>query len=241
MKFIKKPFCVLLIILFVCFSLFYGVKTVFFKDLDILEPLKIFKESKVKVSRDTSVNAVTKAVKQQEEKTIPFGNATEDVIEDDYVDNGVYPYSVAPEIYDDGSIVYDGMTVTELTNKLNRSLSSYMTNTGYFFADYTRKTGLDPYLALAIVLLESGCKYGCSGLVTKCNNIGGLKFHGSCNGTSYSRYDTLEDGIKGYLGIVYNNYYSQGLRTPEQMNPRYAESSEWANKVNRYISEIKSK
>ena len=55
-----------------------------------------------------------------------------------------YPYEIAPQFEDDGSIIYDGMTLTELTNKLNKSLNGYMTNTGYFFAEYTKKTGLNP-------------------------------------------------------------------------------------------------
>jgi hypothetical protein len=236
----KKLLLFIFAMILLCGSVFFGVKSLFFKDFDILEPIKSIRGSNVNFNEKGYVNAVTKPIEKESEFS-PFGTSTEDVIESNYVDNGVYPYSVAPEIYDDGSIVYDGLTVTELTNKLNKSLGSYLTNTGYFFADYTRKTGLDPYLAVAIVLLETGCKYGCSGLTTSCNNIGGLKFHGSCNGTSYSKYDTLEDGIKGYLGIVYNYYYSQGLRTPEQMNPKYAESCTWAFKVNKYIDEIKSK
>ena len=146
-----------------------------------------------------------------------------------------------PTIVDDGSIIYDGMTITELTDKLNRSLGDYLSNTGYYFAKYTRDTGMDPYLSVAIVLLETGCKWKCSSLTYECNNIGGLKGGNSCNGKSYSRYDTLEEGIDSYLNIIYNNYYLKGLDTPEKMGPKYAYSTLWAEKVNTYIKEIKEK
>lgn len=145
------------------------------------------------------------------------------------------------EIVDDGSIIYDGLTITELTNKLNKSLNSYLKDTGYYFAKYTKNTGIDPYLAVSIVLLETGCKWKCSSLTTSCNNIGGLKGGTSCNGSSYSKYDTLEEGINGYLDIIYNNYYLKGMKTAEQMANKYATSSKWAYKVNKYIEEVKSK
>ena len=54
-------------------------------------------------------------------------------------------------------------------------------------------------------------------------------------------FNTLDEGIKGYLDILYNNYYSKGLTTPELMNPTYAASTTWASKVNWYIEKIKAK
>ena len=59
-------------------------------------------------------------------------------------------------------IVYDGLTLAQLTEKLNKNLKSTLTNTGHYFANYYLKTGLDPYLAVAIVLQETGCKWTCS-------------------------------------------------------------------------------
>ena len=53
-------------------------------------------------------------------------------------------------------------------------------------------------------------------------------------------FNTLDEGIKGYLDILYNNYYSKGLTTPELMNPTYAASTTWASKVNWYIEKIKT-
>lgn len=136
-------------------------------------------------------------------------------------------------------VIFEGLTLTELTNKLNKNLYSDLKDTGHYFANYTKATGLDPYLAVAIVLQETGCKWGCSALVKNCNNIGGMKGTASCNDGPYRSYPTLEDGIKGYLDMVYNNYYSKGLTTPELMNPKYASSTSWAEAVNKYINTIR--
>ena len=136
-------------------------------------------------------------------------------------------------------IVWDNLTEEELIIKLNKNLYSTLSNTGLHFAKYTSETGLDPYLAISIVNLETGCKWGCSYLVRTCNNIGGIKGSPSCNGSSYRRYDTLEEGIKSYLDLIYYNYYSIGLDDPYKMNSKYAESSTWAEKVNNYYHEVK--
>ena len=137
-------------------------------------------------------------------------------------------------------VIWDDLTVEELTLKLNKNLYSDLEGTGEHFARYTEETGLDPYLAVAIVNLETGCKWGCSSLARSCNNIGGIKGSPSCNGGSYKRFDTLEEGIKSYLDLVYYNYYSVGLDTAEKMNPKYAESTSWAFKVNNYYNDIKN-
>ena len=137
-------------------------------------------------------------------------------------------------------VVWDDLTVDELTLKLNKNLYSDLEGMGEHFARYTEETGLDPYLAVAIVNLETGCKWGCSTLARSCNNIGGIKGSPSCNGGAYKRFDSLEEGIKSYLDLVYYNYYSVGLDTAEKMNPKYAESTSWAFKVNNYYNDIKN-
>lgn len=137
-------------------------------------------------------------------------------------------------------IIWDDLTKDELIVKLNKNLYDTLSGTGVFFANYTEKTGLDPYLAVSIVNLETGCKWGCSSLVKKCYNIGGLKGKPACNGGSYMRYNSLEEGINGYLDILYNNYWQKGLTTPELMNSKYAASSTWAEKVNKYYDAIKA-
>lgn len=139
------------------------------------------------------------------------------------------------------SIVYDNMTLEELSAKLEKSMNSSLKGKGALFASYSIELGLDPYLAVAIVLHETGCSYDCSQLVKTCNNVGGLKGNPGCNGGSYMAFNTLDEGIKGYLDILYNNYYAKGLKTPEQINPKYAASQTWATKINWYINKIKAK
>ena len=138
------------------------------------------------------------------------------------------------------SIVYDNMTFDELSDKLNRSLKSKLSGTGNLFAKYSLEKGVDPYLAVAIVLHETGCNWNCSTLVTSCNNVGGMKGSPSCGNGSYKAFATLEEGIKAYIDNLYNNYYAYGLNTAELINPKYAASTTWASKVNWYIEVIKS-
>lgn len=138
-------------------------------------------------------------------------------------------------------IVYDNMTLEELANKLNNSLTSTLSGTGMLFAKRSIELGLDPYLAVAIVLHETGCTWKCSTLVTACNNVGGQKGTPGCGGGSYKAFNTLEEGINSYLDNLYYNYYAKGLTTAETINTRYAESTTWASKVNYFINYIKNK
>ncbi len=139
-----------------------------------------------------------------------------------------------------GKIVWDGLTMGELTDKLNRMLNSTLAGKGEIFATHSLELGMDPYLAVAIVLQETGCQWNCSYLVNACNNVGGQKGSPSCNGGSYMAYSTLDEGIIGYLDNLYYNYYAYGLTTAEMMNPKYAESTAWAYNVNAYIEKIKA-
>ena len=138
-------------------------------------------------------------------------------------------------------IVYDGMTLNELTEKLNRSLKSTIAGKGDVFASYSLERGVDPYLAVSMMLLETGCNWSCSSLMRKCNNVGGQKGSPSCDGGSYRAYPSLDEGIKGFIDNIADNYYAYGLTTPEAMNKKYAESNMWAIKVNNYISSVKAK
>lgn len=239
MRFFNKTnIMILSITLFMVISTFLIVKNCCFKDMKIDEPIKDVMKYYGGATNKPKL-AVATTVPMSTTKTIPIDNSMqmekEEVIEEEIesVNN--------PTISDDGSIIYEGMTITELTNQLNKSLGDYLDNTGYYFAKKTRDTGMDPYLSVAIVLLETGCKWKCSSLTRECNNIGGLKGGTSCNGKSYSKYDTLEEGIDSYLDIIYNNYYLKGLDTAEKMGPKYAYSQEWATKVNAYIKEIREK
>lgn len=146
--------------------------------------------------------------------------------------------TIEPEIVEP-VIVYDNMTMEELAAKLDRNLTSTLSGTGMLFATKSIELGVDPYLAVAISMHETGCKWGCSKLVRECNNVGGMVGKPSCNGGSYRKFDTLEEGITKFIENLYRNYYAFGLTTPEAMNHKYAADPAWASKVNNYISSIK--
>ena len=145
------------------------------------------------------------------------------------------------EVVEVPAIVYDGLTLDELAAKLDKSLTSTLSGTGMAFAKRSIELGLDPYLAVAIVLHETGCKWKCSTLVNECNNVGGMKGSPGCGGGPYKAFNTLDEGINSYLDNLYYNYYAKGLTTAETMNSKYAASTTWASKVNYYIDYIKQK
>jgi hypothetical protein len=116
-------------------------------------------------------------------------------------------------------------------------LNSTLSGKGETFAQYSIELGIDPYLAVAIVMHETGCKWGCSYLVNACNNVGGQKGSG-CG--DYSYFDSLDDGIIAFIDNLERNYISYGLTTPEAINPKYAEDPNWAKNVNKYIEIIKA-
>ena len=144
---------------------------------------------------------------------------------------------VEEEIIEEPAIVYDNLTYDELVDKLNRSLNDDLAGKGAVIASKTLELGVDPYMATAIMLQETGCKWTCSQLVKACNNVGGQKGYG-CG--SYSAFNSLDEGIEAMINNLYYNYYSKGLTTPEAINPVYAESQAWSYNVNRYIEEIKN-
>ena len=139
-------------------------------------------------------------------------------------------------------IVYDGLTKEELINKLNRVLHSKLSGTGESFVNYSLELGVDPYLAVAIVLQETGCYWNCSAMVRDCNNIGGMKGYGdySCWGGSYAGFNSLDTGISRYMNNLKNTYVSRGMTTAEEMNRVYAEDPNWSSRVNNYISIIRN-
>lgn len=157
----------------------------------------------------------------------------EEVLVDSEITEVEEPVVVEPERIE----VYDGLTMEELTDKLNNILSSDLSGMGEYYAKYSIELGVDPYLAVAISMHETGCTWGCSYLARECNNIGGQKGYG-CG--DYQAYDTLEDGIYGFISNIKRNYVDYGLMTADEMNPKYAEDPMWSSKVNKYIEKIKN-
>ena len=148
---------------------------------------------------------------------------------DDYIEK---------EIHSQPKIVYDNMTMEQLAAKLDNSLASTLAGKGTLIASYALEKGVDPYMATAIILHETGCAHGCSGLVNTCNNVGGQKGSG-CG--EYLSFPTLDDGIRGFIDNLVVNFTSKGLTTPETIGPRYAASGTWTAQVNNYIAYIKAR
>lgn len=135
------------------------------------------------------------------------------------------------------NVVYDNLTMDELVTKLDRNLANELSGKGYLYASYSIEKGVDPYLAVAISLEETGCKWNCSNLVKSCNNVGGMKGSG-CG--SYGYFNTLDDGIRAFIDNIARNYVAYGLNTADEMNPKYAENPLWSRNVNAYINKIKN-
>ena len=136
-------------------------------------------------------------------------------------------------------IVYENMTIEELGQKIEKSLNSNLTGKGLVFAKYSIQYNVDPYMAVAISLHETGCKWNCSTLVKRCNNIGGQKGNPACMG-SYQGFSTLDEGIESFFKNLKQNYIDYGLTTPEAINPKYAENKEWHVNIRKYMNAIRN-
>ena len=192
-------------------------QVVFIQKSVTIEDFKTARIEEVKNKNESNAN-VTKTNVESAEEENESASEVEEVVE--------------PEI------VYDGLTMEELASKLDRTLASTLAGKGYLYASYCLEKGVDPYLAVAISMEETGCAWGCSNLVVSCNNVGGMKGSG-CG--SYSAFSTIDDGIMAFIDNIANNYVAYGLTNAELMNPKYAENPLWASNVNAYIEKIRNR
>ncbi|NLC48387.1 MAG: glucosaminidase domain-containing protein [Tenericutes bacterium] len=133
---------------------------------------------------------------------------------------------------------FNGEHKEDIIKKLNKYLNSTLKGKGEFITEYSLEVGIDPYLATAVMLQETGCYWTCSYLTRVCNNVGGNKGNPGCNGGSYRKFDTIEIGIKFAIDKL-NSYYSKGLTTAKEIGPKYATDKTWYQKVNKYINKLK--
>lgn len=134
---------------------------------------------------------------------------------------------------------YNGEKKEEIINKINRYLKSNLNNKGEYIVNRCLDVGLDPYLYTAVVLQETGCYWGCSRLVRTCNNVAGNKGYPACNGGSYRKFNTIEDGIDFSIKKLNSYYTKKGLHSAIEINPYYATDNTWYKKVNGYIEKLK--
>lgn len=137
--------------------------------------------------------------------------------------------------------VYEGMTLDELAEKLNRHLGNdIIAGKGKLIATECINRGVDPYIATSIILHETGCKTKCSNLARYCYNFGGQKGKPSCNGGSFKKFDSIDEGLVGMISNLYKNYYAMGLNTVELIAPKYCEGNTWAGKINWFVNNIRN-
>ena len=137
--------------------------------------------------------------------------------------------------------VYDNLTLEELSAKLDRNLGTdYIAGKGNLIASQCIEKGVDPYLAVAIMLHETGCGSRCSSLTRNCNNVGGQKGSPSCGRGSYKAFSTLDEGIVSFITNLSENYYAKGLNTVEAIGSKYAEGKSWPTKINSFIEKIRA-
>jgi len=137
--------------------------------------------------------------------------------------------------YNNYETLYDGLTIEELGNKLDNLLGSTLDGKGKIIAELAIEKDVDPYVATAIILHETGCKWTCSALVRNNNNVGGMR-----SSKGYMKFATLELGIEAFINNLAKNYYAKGLNTPELINKKYATNKEWYKSINYYINLIKA-
>ena len=182
-----------------------------------------------------SSNMILKSAKEKkenEEQPAPVQSAFDEV----QMETAPASVIVPPRVE-----VYENMTLEELGEKLNRSLGSdIVAGKGNLIAAECINKGVDPYIATAILLHETGCGSSCSSLARTCYNFGGQKGAPGCNGGSYKQFSSIDEGLVGLIDNLNNNYFSRGLNTVESIGPKYAESGTWISKINWYVEKIRN-
>ncbi len=134
--------------------------------------------------------------------------------------------------------VYEGMTMEELGAQLDKTLRNDLAGKGYVIASKSIEYGVDPIVATAIMMHETGCaQKQCSSIARNCYNYGGQKGKG-CG--AYKRYNSPDEGIEGMISNLSRNYYAIGLNTVEKIAPKYCEGNTWAGKINWYVNKIRN-
>lgn len=134
--------------------------------------------------------------------------------------------------------VFEGLTLEEIADQLNKSLKNDISGKGMVIANKCVELGVNPYVATAIIMHETGCGQNqCSNIARNCYNFGGQKGSG-CG--AYKKYNSVDEGLEGMISNLYRNYYSRGLVTVETIGPKYAESDTWVSKINWYVNKIKN-
>lgn len=127
--------------------------------------------------------------------------------------------------------------------KINKVLTGNLAGYGNYYAQMGEKYGIDPMIASAISMQETG---GNSYGVRVQHNVGGI-MDASSNWTKQKSYASLEEGIEAHVkNLAWHK--SQGRVTPEQLKPSYCPdgaandpsglNQHWLPGVNKYIERM---
>lgn len=154
------------------------------------------------------------------------------MIENIIINDNIYKSDLSYNHYQE-EVVYQGLTLSQLGAKIEKSFNSDLSGYGETLASLALDQNVDPIVAASIILLETGCTWSCSSLVKNYHNVGGMRGNGG-----YLKYDTLEEGLQAFINNLANNYYAKGLNTPELINTKYATNPNWYQKVYYYVNII---
>lgn len=192
-------------------------------------PLLLIAIAGIVIIKGNVSNDAATSVKKASKNTVDL---IQKMKENDVINNAP-TLVILEEKEEEKEVLYRGLTRNQVVEKSSKYLNSTLAGTAEFFVDYSIQMGVDPLVAVSIVLQETGCYWNCSYLVNHCNNVGGMM---GSNG--YMCFASLEQGIKAYVDNLYYNYVAYGLTTPETMNHKYAEDPLWGQRVNAYIEKI---
>lgn len=113
-----------------------------------------------------------------------------------------------------------------LINQFNSKFQGVLAGKGKEIAAAAEKYGIDPKLFASIIALETG--WGTSSLIRNNNNPGGMRGSGD-----WMSFGSLSEGLDAMARNLKNNYYNQGLTTPETIGPKYCpDGSDWVGMIN---------
>ncbi len=89
---------------------------------------------------------------------------------------------------------------------------------------------IDSDIPLAIAKLETG--HFTSEAYTECNNVGGMLTE-----DGVMEFASVKDGVSAFVGNLAENYFGQGLTTPEAMSEKYCPHTPkaWAREVRKLL------
>lgn len=92
--------------------------------------------------------------------------------------------------------------------------------------------GIPSDIPLAIAKLETG--HFTSRAYKEGNNVGGMSID-----EQPISYETLEEGVEAFVENLAENYFEEGLDTPEEIGEKYCplQKEHWVNVVNQMIGE----